>query len=89
MDSVHDQVITALTDKFDIPAEGIAPGVTLTELGLDSLAVTELLVTLQEQYAVGPPDDAVTGEATPDDVAALVRKLQSGESRPAGQGTQE
>ncbi|WP_431984643.1 acyl carrier protein [Streptomyces qinglanensis] len=89
MDSVHDHVITVLTEKFDIPAEGIAPGTTLTELGLDSLAVTELLVTLQEQYAVGPPDDAVSGEATPEDVAALVRKLQSEEQRTAGQGTQE
>ncbi|MBQ0863588.1 acyl carrier protein [Streptomyces smyrnaeus] len=89
MDTVHAYVTTVLTDKFEVPSEEIRPGVTLTELGLDSLAVTELLVTLQEHYGTSAPDDAVTGEATPEDVVALVNELLNGAQQPAGQGTPE
>ncbi|MBO8192208.1 acyl carrier protein [Streptomyces oryzae] len=78
MDPVQDYVNTVLTDKFEVPSDDLRPGVTLTELGLDSLAVTELLVTVQEHYGTGAPDDAVTGEATPEDVVALVHQLLGG-----------
>ncbi|MGI5346994.1 acyl carrier protein [Streptomyces sp. CA-250714] len=89
MDPVHDHVTTLLTDKFDVPSDGIQPGVTLTELGLDSLAVTELLVTLQEHYGTGAPDDAVTGEATPEDVVALLHELLGETEQPVGQRGEE
>ncbi|MGP3975622.1 acyl carrier protein [Streptomyces sp. 8N114] len=85
MDPVHDYVTTVLTDKFEVPSDGVRPGVTLTELGLDSLAVTELLVTLQEHYGTAAPDDAVSGEATPEDVVALVHELLGDTQQPAGQ----
>ncbi|MEU2724451.1 acyl carrier protein [Streptomyces smyrnaeus] len=89
MDTVHAYVTTVLTDKFEVPSDEIRPGATLTELGLDSLAVTELLVTLQEHYGTSAPDDAVTGEATPEDVVALVHELLNGAQQPAGRGTPE
>ena len=85
MDSVHDYMTIVLTDKFEIPSESIRPGVTLAELGLDSLAVTELLVTLQEHYGTAAPEDAISGEATPEDLAALVQELLDGTSKSAGQ----
>ncbi|MFI8849087.1 acyl carrier protein [Streptomyces sp. 891-h] len=88
MDPVHAYVTTVLTDKFEVPSDEVRPGVTLTELGLDSLAVTELLVTVQEHYGTGAPDDAVTGEATPEDVVALVHELL-GETQPVGQMGEE
>ncbi|NSC19877.1 acyl carrier protein [Streptomyces albus subsp. chlorinus] len=89
MDAVHDHVIAVLTDKFEVPSDTIRPGVSLSELGLDSLAVTELLVTLQEHYGTSAPDDAVSGEATPDDVVALVHELRDGTRQSDGQGTPE
>ncbi|WP_344566852.1 acyl carrier protein [Streptomyces axinellae] len=89
MDSVHGYVIAVLTEKFEVPSDSIRPGLTLAELGLDSLAVTELLVTLQEHYGTSAPEDALSAEATPEDLAALLRGLLEGTGRPAGQAGEE
>ncbi len=56
MDPVYDTLVSLLTDKFEAPADKITPDITLGELELDSLAVVELYVTLQEHYGI-PLDD--------------------------------
>ncbi|MEU9186263.1 phosphopantetheine-binding protein [Streptomyces sp. NPDC048484] len=52
MQAVYDHIVNVLTTKFEVDAERIRPEVSLIDLELDSLAVVELYVTLQEDFAV-------------------------------------
>ncbi|MFG2226300.1 acyl carrier protein [Streptomyces sp. NPDC048644] len=72
MAAVYDHLVTVLTDKFEVDAEVIRPEMTLTELELDSLAVVELYVTLQERWGVPLADDDSAAELTVAQVARAV-----------------
>jgi acyl carrier protein len=54
--TVYAHLVTVLADKFEADAAQIGPDVSLEALELDSLAVVELFVTLQDQWGV-PLDD--------------------------------
>ncbi|QHC22680.1 acyl carrier protein [Streptomyces sp. GS7] len=84
MDDVLQHLMTVLTEKFDVPADAIRADSTLTDLDLDSLAVVEFAVTLQDHWHIDLDDDAAA-EATLDDLAGTVRGLlgeQSGTPAP-------
>ncbi|AIA01147.1 MULTISPECIES: acyl carrier protein [Streptomyces] len=72
MDPVYDHLVTVLTDKFEVDAEEIRPDSTLGALELDSLAVVELYVTLQEHWGVPLDEDGATAELTLEQVAQAV-----------------
>ncbi len=75
MDPVYQHLVTLLTEKFDAPAEQIHPESTLGGLDLDSLAVVELYLTLQEHWNVPLDDSAATPELTVTEVADAVTDL--------------
>ncbi|WP_241741374.1 acyl carrier protein [Streptomyces sp. L2] len=62
MSECHVAFTAALTTLFKVPAESIEPAATLDDLGLDSLAVVEIFLALQEQWNV-PLDES---DARPD-----------------------
>ncbi|GAA2657470.1 acyl carrier protein [Streptomyces lunalinharesii] len=72
MDPVYDHLVTVLTDKFEVDGKEIRPDITLGALELDSLAVVELYVTLQEHWGVPLDEDGATAELTLDQVAQAV-----------------
>ncbi|WP_275466899.1 acyl carrier protein [Streptomyces noursei] len=72
MDPVYDHLVTVLTDKFEVDAKEIRPDGTLGALELDSLAVVELYVTLQEHWGVPLDEDGATAELTLEQVAQAV-----------------
>ncbi|MEE6264362.1 acyl carrier protein [Streptomyces diastatochromogenes] len=72
MDPVYDHLVTVLTDKFEVDAKEIRPDSTLGALELDSLAVVELYVTLQEHWGVPLDEDGATAELTLEQVAQAV-----------------
>ncbi|MER7985305.1 acyl carrier protein [Streptomyces noursei] len=72
MDPVYDHLVTVLADKFEVDAEEIRPDSTLGALELDSLAVVELYVTLQEHWGVPLDEDGATAELTLEQVAQAV-----------------
>ncbi|MEV0486623.1 phosphopantetheine-binding protein [Streptomyces sp. NPDC050508] len=74
MDRVYDHLVTLLADKFEVDAERIGPDATLDDLDLDSLAVVELYVTLQEEWQI-PLDDSAAADLTVADVARSVSAL--------------
>ena len=74
-DPVFQQLVTILTEKFEVPAERVRLRATLGELDLDSLAVVELYVTLQEHWDIPLDDSAATGELTLDQVTDAVAEL--------------
>jgi acyl carrier protein len=63
-----------LIEKYEVSAEAITPEATLTELGLDSLSVAEMLFDVADKYDIDIPDARVQlntlGEA-----AALVDEV--------------
>lgn len=75
MDRVYDRLVTLLSDKFEVDPGRIGPDVTLDELELDSLAVVELYVTLQEEWQVPLDDSAASAGLTVTDVARAVTAL--------------
>ncbi|GGR35362.1 acyl carrier protein [Streptomyces roseolus] len=75
MDRVYDHLVTLLVDKFEVDGDRIGPSATLGELDLDSLAVVELYVTLQEQWRIPLDDSAANSELTVGEVAGSVAAL--------------
>lgn len=64
MNDRYSELAQTLIDKFAVPAEEISPHATLADLGLDSLAVAELFLNLQENWGVRLEDDADSGYLT-------------------------
>jgi acyl carrier protein len=77
MDAVYDHLVTLLTGKFDVDAAEIRPEVSLGDLGLDSLAVVELFVTLQEHWEIPLEEGDPAAELTLRDVAQAVSRERS------------
>ncbi|MER7698905.1 MULTISPECIES: phosphopantetheine-binding protein [unclassified Streptomyces] len=75
MKHVYTRLVSLLGDKFEVAPERITPDVTLGDLELDSLAVVELYVTLQEEWGVPLDDSAATADLTVEDVARAVAGL--------------
>ena len=46
-----------LVSKYGVKAEVIKPEATLTELGLDSLSIAELMFDVSDHYGIDIPDD--------------------------------
>ncbi|MFB8777998.1 acyl carrier protein [Streptomyces broussonetiae] len=72
MDSTYQHLVAILADKFESPAAKIDPHVTLSELELDSLAIVELFVTLQDHYGVELDDSHARPDMSLADLTALV-----------------
>ena len=75
MDPVLQHLIATLTEKFEAPRERVRPEATLGDLDLDSLAVIELFVTLQEHWNIPLDDTDADGRLTVDEVAHAVNDL--------------
>ncbi len=63
-----------LSEKYDVPREAISPEATLTELGLDSLTVVELLFDVEDEFGIEVPEERATFQ-TLAEAAALVDEL--------------
>ena len=60
-----------LVKKYDIAPEKISPEATLTDLGLDSLSIAELMFDIEDHYDLDIPDDKMNF-TTLGEAAALV-----------------
>ena len=63
-----------LHEKYDVAREAISPEASLTELGLDSLTVVELLFDVEDEFDIEVPEERATFE-TLAEAAALVDEL--------------
>ena len=63
-----------LSDKYDVDAEKIAPEATLADLGLDSLAIVEMLFDVEDEYDIEVPEERAEFE-TLGEAAALIDEL--------------
>jgi acyl carrier protein len=63
-----------LIEKYEVSAEAITPEATLTELGLDSLSIAEMLFDVADKYDIDIPDARVQ-LTTLGEAAALVDEV--------------
>ncbi len=63
-----------LSKKYDVDPDAISPEATLTELGLDSLTIVELLFDVEDEFGIEVPEERATFQ-TLAEAAALVEEL--------------
>lgn len=63
-----------LVEKLDVKEELIKPDATLSDLGIDSLSVVELVFDLEDEYGIEIPEEEVDFE-TLGAAAEMVDKL--------------
>jgi acyl carrier protein len=63
-----------LSEKYDVDPDTISPEATLTELGLDSLTIVELLFDVEDEFEIEIPEERATFQ-TLAEAAALVDEL--------------
>ena len=63
-----------LSEKYDVNPDTISPEATLTELGLDSLTIVELLFDVEDEFGIEIPEERATFQ-TLAEAAALVDEL--------------
>ena len=63
-----------LSERYEVARESISPEATLTELGLDSLTVVELLFDVEDEFGIEVPEERATFQ-TLAEAAALVDEL--------------
>jgi acyl carrier protein len=54
--TTYDELKQLLHDKFDIDPATLSPDAPMTDYGLDSLSLAELLFTVEEHFSIDLPD---------------------------------
>ncbi len=72
--SAYSFIAEVLTEKYDVDPGAISPEATMTELGLDSLTIVELLFDIEDEFDIEVPEERATFE-TVGEAAALVDEL--------------
>ena len=70
-------LVEVLSEKYDVARESIRPEATLTELGLDSLTVVELLFDVEDEFGIEVPEERATFETLAEAVALVDELLQA------------
>ena len=58
MPTTSETLETILADRFSVPREKIRPEATMSELGLDSLDLIEVLFEVEEAFHIRVPQEA-------------------------------
>ncbi|MEK0100478.1 phosphopantetheine-binding protein [Streptomyces sp. A475] len=69
-------VATVLMEKFEVSADSIRPDASLASLDLDSLALAELALTLQERLGVRVDESEATQRTTVAELTATLAARQ-------------
>jgi acyl carrier protein len=60
-----------LSEKYDVDPDAISPEATLTELGLDSLTIVELLFDVEDEFGIEVPEERATFQTLAEAVALV------------------
>jgi acyl carrier protein len=69
--SPYEFLAQVLSDKYDVSPDAISPEATLTELGLDSLTVVELLFDVEDEFEIEVPEERATFQTLAEAVALV------------------
>jgi acyl carrier protein len=73
--TTFDEVVQLIHEKFGVEADALGPTTELTQFGLDSLTLVELIFAIEEHFGVQMPDHADIRNLT--DLAMLIDELRS------------
>jgi len=75
--TTFNEVVQLIHDKFGVERDILDPATTLTEFGLDSLTLVELIFAIEEHFGIEIPDHADIKNLK--DLATLIDELRSAE----------
>ena len=85
MPTIAEGLKSILTEKFHVPEEKIRPDALLTDLGLDSLDVIEVLFEVEDKFGIRVPQEGAalrtaTIQELLDTITQLVEEQQAAPS---------
>ncbi len=70
---VLEKVISILSDQFDVDETTITPDTLIADdLGADSLDVVALVMSIEDEFEIEVPDEAIEGIKTVNDIVKFV-----------------
>ena len=76
-DNSLDRIINLLTGRFGVPADEISGEATFSNLDLDSLAIVEMLLVIEEEFGVAIAEDEVSVDNTVAVIVELIDRRKS------------
>ncbi len=74
---VFDKVKEIIVDQLDVDADKVTTGANIQDdLGADSLDVVDLVMSLEEEFDIEIPDEAVEGIKTVGDIVKYIEDNQ-------------
>ena len=73
---VYDKIAAIIADQLDMDIEDITADSTFEDLGADSLDVVDVIMTLEDEFDMEIPDEAIEGMKTVGDLAKYVEDNQ-------------
>ncbi len=70
---IYEKVVEILAEQFDIDSSEITSDTLIVDdLGADSLDVVDIMMSLEDEFTVEVPDEAVDGIKTVGDIVKFV-----------------
>lgn len=74
---VFEKVKSIVADQLDVEEEKVTAEASITEdLGADSLDVVDLVMSIEEEFDIEIPDEAVEGIKTVGDIVSYIESNQ-------------
>ncbi len=74
---VFDKVKDIIVEQLDVDADKVALGSNIQDdLGADSLDIVDLVMSIEEEFDIEVPDDAVEGMKTVGDIVKFIEDKQ-------------
>ncbi len=70
---VYDKIAAIIADQLDMEESDITSDSTFEDLGADSLDVVDVIMTLEDEFDIEIPDEAIEGMKT---VGELVKYVE-------------
>ncbi|MFO7860143.1 MAG: acyl carrier protein [Desulfosalsimonas sp.] len=79
MMTIEDKVKKLISEKLEVdPADVVPKASLIDDLGADSLAIVEMIMTMEEQFDIEVPDeDAENLRTVEDAINYIIKKTQS------------
>ena len=74
--STSDQIRAVIARELEVDGKTLAGDATFESLGVDSLALVEMLFTIEDEFGIRIPPAAAENIACIDDLARVVDELQ-------------
>lgn len=71
---LFDEIKEILADQLEVDIDTIELKTTLADLGADSLDAIDMVMTIEDQYGIEVPDEAIQNMKTVEDVVTFIEQ---------------